>query len=63
MSQLIRSRKATIVPRPTTTILITAATALAEMDHRSMNLVDPVGPLVPHAPTSSTSLVVLPVSA
>ncbi|KAB2631230.1 transposase tnp2 [Pyrus ussuriensis x Pyrus communis] len=63
MSQLIRTQKAmTSTPRRTTTPTI-VATAPAEMDHRPMNHVDPVGPPVPHALASSTSLVALPVSA
>ncbi|XP_050138163.1 uncharacterized protein LOC126614542 [Malus sylvestris] len=41
----------------------TAANASAEMDHRSMNPVDPVGPPVLLAPAYSTSSVVLPVNA
>ncbi|CAN6685370.1 unnamed protein product [Malus baccata var. baccata] len=52
----------TSTPRSTTTT-ITAATASAEMDHRLVNPVDLVGPPVPQVPTSSTSSVVLPVSA
>ena len=53
-------------PTPThspTTTPITAATAPAEMDHMPVNLVDPVGPSVAQAQTSSTSSVALPVSA
>ncbi|RXH71221.1 hypothetical protein DVH24_018576 [Malus domestica] len=69
MSQLIRSRKAmttsprsTTTPHPTTAPTI-AATAPAEMDHRPMNPIDPVGPPIPQAQTYLTSSVALPVSA
>ncbi|RXH83321.1 hypothetical protein DVH24_005574 [Malus domestica] len=63
MSHLIRTRRlVTSTPSPTTTPT-TAATAPAEMDHRPVNLVDPVGLLVPQAQASSTSSVALPVSA
>ncbi|RXH91499.1 hypothetical protein DVH24_020522 [Malus domestica] len=47
---------------PTTTPT-TAAIAPAEMDHRPVNSVDPVGPSVPYAHASSTSSVVLAVNA
>ncbi|XP_050120867.1 uncharacterized protein LOC126598541 [Malus sylvestris] len=69
MSHLIRTQRAmtstpslTATPSPTTTPTI-ATTAPAEMDHRPANPVDPVGPPVPQAQASSTSSVVLPVSA
>ncbi|TQE09631.1 hypothetical protein C1H46_004724 [Malus baccata] len=63
MSNLIRTRRAmTSTPSPTTTPT-TVATARAEMDHRLVNPVDPVGPPVPQMQASSTSSVVLPVSA
>ncbi|TQE13176.1 hypothetical protein C1H46_001260 [Malus baccata] len=56
MSQLIKTRRAmTSTPSPTTTPT-TAATALAEMDHRPVNLVDPFGPPVPQmSPSGSTT--------
>nr|CBL94159.1 putative transposase tnp2 [Malus domestica] len=60
MSNLIKTRRAmTSTPSPTTTST-TAITAPAKMDHRPINLVDPVGPPVPQAQASSTSLVALP---
>ncbi|RXH71948.1 hypothetical protein DVH24_025449 [Malus domestica] len=68
MSNLIKTRRAmTSTPNPTTTpspttTPTTAITAPAEMDHRPINLVDPVGPPVPQAQASSTSLLALPVS-
>ncbi|RXH83392.1 hypothetical protein DVH24_005645 [Malus domestica] len=63
MSHLIKTRRAmTSSPNPTTTPT-TAATAPAEMDHRPVNPVDLVSPPVPQAQASSTSSVVLPVSA
>ncbi|RXH68716.1 hypothetical protein DVH24_031049 [Malus domestica] len=49
-------------PSPTTTPT-TAATAPAEMDHRSVNLVDPAGLPVPQVQALSNSLVAMPVSA
>ncbi|XP_070674691.1 uncharacterized protein [Malus domestica] len=61
MSQLIRSQKAmTTTPRPTITPT-TDATAPAEMDHRPVNPVDPVGTPIPQAPASSTSSMALPI--
>ncbi|KAB2614911.1 hypothetical protein D8674_021499 [Pyrus ussuriensis x Pyrus communis] len=48
----------TATPSPTTTPII-AATAPAEMDHRLVNPVDPVGPLIPEVQASSTSSVAL----
>ncbi|KAB2622755.1 hypothetical protein D8674_024937 [Pyrus ussuriensis x Pyrus communis] len=64
MSQLIRSRKAMTtalrsIPYPPTS----ATTALAEMDPKSVNLIDLVGPRVSRVPTSSASSVALLVSA
>ncbi|KAB2602638.1 hypothetical protein D8674_003643 [Pyrus ussuriensis x Pyrus communis] len=50
-------------PCPMTTAPTTATTAPAKMDHRPMNLVDPVGLPVPQAPASSTYLVALLVSS
>ncbi|KAB2630965.1 hypothetical protein D8674_008484 [Pyrus ussuriensis x Pyrus communis] len=55
MSHLIRTwRPMTSTPSLTTTPT-TAATTPVEMDHRPVNLVNPVGPLVPQAQASSTS--------
>ncbi|KAB2608339.1 hypothetical protein D8674_011507 [Pyrus ussuriensis x Pyrus communis] len=48
----------TATPSPTTTPT-TAATTPAKMDHRLVNLVDPIGPLVPQAQASSTSSMAL----
>ncbi|CAN6711286.1 unnamed protein product [Malus baccata var. baccata] len=52
----------TATPSPTTTPT-TISTTSVEMDHRPVNPVDPVGPPVPQTHASSTSSVVLPVSA
>ncbi|TQE07607.1 hypothetical protein C1H46_006750 [Malus baccata] len=63
MSNLIRTRRAmTSTPSLTTTPTI-ATTTPAEMDHRLVNPVDPVGPPVPQAQASLTFSVALPVSA
>ncbi|TQD93461.1 hypothetical protein C1H46_020929 [Malus baccata] len=69
MSNHIRTRRAmtstpspTATPSPTTTPT-TDATALAKMDHRPVNPVDPVGPPVPQAQALLTSSVGLLVSA
>ncbi|RXI00347.1 hypothetical protein DVH24_037895 [Malus domestica] len=66
MSHLIRTRRPmtttpslTATPNPTT-IPTTATTALAEIDHRPVNLVHSDGPPVPQAQASSTSSVALP---
>ncbi|RXH89132.1 hypothetical protein DVH24_006110 [Malus domestica] len=69
MSNLIRTRRAmTYTPSPTatpslTTTPTTAATALAKMNHRLVNPIDPVGHPVPHTQASSTSSMALPVRA
>ncbi|XP_050104441.1 uncharacterized protein LOC126583936 isoform X2 [Malus sylvestris] len=69
MSNLIRTRRAlTYTPSPTatpslTTTPTTAATALAEMNHKLVNPIDPIGHPVPHTQASSTSSMALPVRA
>ncbi|TQD95195.1 hypothetical protein C1H46_019169 [Malus baccata] len=69
MSHLIRTRKAmTSTPSSTATPSLTTTstsvtTTLVEIDHRSVNPVDPVGPPIPQVQASLTSSVALPVSA
>ncbi|RXH88437.1 hypothetical protein DVH24_000036 [Malus domestica] len=58
----------TSTPNPTatpslTTIPTTAATAPVEMDHRPVNPIHSDGPSIPQVQASSTSSVVLPISA
>ncbi|XP_070665135.1 uncharacterized protein [Malus domestica] len=57
-NQFVTQCRINVTPRPTTTPT-TAATAPAEMDHRPVNPVDPVGRPIPQAPTSSTSSMAL----